>query len=164
MTIAIKPPCEEGVIRVGECITPCSKNVGRWVLAATVLGSSIALIDGSVVNVALPVLQKAFNASVTDVQWIVESYALFLSALILVAGSLGDFFGRRRIFSYGITLFALASIGCGLSLNVNQLIAARAVQGIGGALLVPGSLAIISASFSGDERGKARFPLKVLSG
>ncbi len=110
MTIIIKPPCEEGVIRAGECTTPCSKNVGRWVLAATILGSSIALIDGSVVNVALPVLQKALNASVTDVQWIVESYALFLAALILVGGSLGDFFGRRRIFACGITLFALASI------------------------------------------------------
>ncbi len=155
MTIAIKPPCEEGVIHAGECAVPCNKNVGRWVIAATTLGSSIALIDGSVVNVALPVLQKALNASVTDVQWIVESYALFLSALILVGGSLGDFFGRRRIFAYGIILFALASMGCGLAIDVNQLIAARAVQGIGGALLVPGSLAIISASFSGESRGKA---------
>jgi EmrB/QacA subfamily drug resistance transporter len=155
MTIAIKPPCEEGVIHAGECTVPCSRNVGRWVLAATTLGSSIALIDNSVVNVALPVLQEALNASVTDVQWIVESYALFLSALILVGGSLGDFFGRRRIFAYGIILFALASMGCGLALDVNQLIAARAVQGIGGALLVPGSLAIISASFSGENRGKA---------
>ncbi len=155
MTTIIKPPCDEGVIRAGKSGTPCSQNVGRWVLAATILGSSIALIDGTVVNVALPVLQEALNATVTDVQWIVESYALFLAALILVGGSLGDRFGRRRIFSYGVALFALASIWCGLSPNVNQLIMARAVQGVGGALLVPGSLAIISASFSGEERGKA---------
>ena len=155
MTTIIKPPCDEGVIRAGKSAEPCSQNVGRWVLAATILGSSIALIDGTVVNVALPVLQTALNATVTDVQWIVESYALFLAALILVGGSLGDFFGRRKIFAYGVALFALASIWCGLSPNVNQLIMARALQGIGGALLVPGSLAIISASFSGEERGRA---------
>lgn len=155
MTTAIKPPCDEGVIRSKQCVAPCSKNVGRWVLAATILGSSIALIDGTVVNVALPVLQEALNATATDVQWIVESYALFLAALILVGGSLGDLFGRRRIFIYGVAIFALASIWCGFSPNVNQLIVARAVQGVGGALLVPGSLAIISAAFSGEERGKA---------
>jgi len=155
MTTIIKPPCDEGVIRAGKSAEPCSRDVGRWVLAATILGSSMALIDGTVVNVALPVLQKALNATVTDVQWIVESYALFLAALILVGGSLGDLFGRRRIFAYGVTLFAFASIWCGLSPNVSQLIMARAVQGIGGALLVPGSLAIISAAFSGEERGKA---------
>ncbi|MBW4664923.1 MAG: MFS transporter [Chroococcus sp. CMT-3BRIN-NPC107] len=155
MTTIIKSPCDEGIILAGKSAAPCSRNVGRWVLAATILGSSIALIDGTVVNVALPVLQEALNATVTDVQWIVESYALFLAALILVGGSLGDRLGRRRIFAYGVTLFALASIWCGLSPNVNQLIMARALQGIGGALLVPGSLAIISASFSGDERGKA---------
>lgn len=155
MITIIKPPCDEGIIRARESSSPCSRNIGRWVLAATILGSSIALIDGTVVNVALPVLQEALNATVTDVQWIVESYALFLAALTLVGGSLGDHFGRRRIFSYGVALFALASIWCGLSPNVNQLIMARAVQGVGGALLVPGSLAIISASFSGEERGKA---------
>jgi len=115
----------------------------------------MAVIDGTVVNVALPALQAQLNATVTDVQWIVESYALFLAALILVGGSLGDRFGRRRIFAYGVALFALASVWCGLSPNVNQLIIARAVQGIGGALLVPGSLAIISASFSGEQRGRA---------
>lgn len=115
----------------------------------------MALIDGTVVNVALPVLQAALNATVTDMQWIVASYSLFLAALILVGGSLGDRFGRRRIFAYGVALFALASIWCGFSPNVSQLIIARAVQGIGGALLVPGSLAIISASFSGEQRGQA---------
>jgi EmrB/QacA subfamily drug resistance transporter len=115
----------------------------------------MAMIDGTVVNVTLPVLQSELNATTTDVQWIVESYALFLAALILVGGSLGDRFGRRRIFACGVALFALASVWCGLSPNVNQLIIARAVQGIGGALLVPGSLAIISASFNEEQRGQA---------
>ncbi|MBD2774190.1 MFS transporter [Iningainema tapete] len=155
MANIIKQPCDEAVIRSAPCISPCSRNVGRWVLAATILGSSMAMIDGTVVNVALPVLQSQLNATTTDVQWIVESYALFLAALILVGGSLGDRFGRRLIFAIGIVLFALASVWCGLSPNVNQLIIARAVQGIGGALLVPGSLAIISASFSTEQRGQA---------
>lgn len=155
MANIIKQPCDEGVIRSAPCNNPCAKNVRPWVLAATILGSSMAMIDGTVVNVALPTLQKTLSATVIDVQWIVESYALFLAALILVGGSLGDRFGRRRIFAYGVALFALASIWCGLSPNVNQLIIARAVQGIGGALLVPGSLAIISASFSGEQRGRA---------
>ncbi|MGJ5673420.1 MAG: MFS transporter [Nostochopsis sp.] len=155
MANIIKQPCDEGVMRSAPCTAPCSRNVGRWVLAATILGSSIAMIDGTVVNVALPVLQSQLNATTTDVQWIVESYALFLAALILVGGSLGDRFGRRLIFACGIGLFALASIWCGLSPNVNQLIIARAVQGIGGALLVPGSLAIISASFNEAQRGQA---------
>ncbi|GAA6620219.1 MFS transporter [Scytonema sp. NUACC26] len=155
MANIVKQPCDEAVIRSNPCTTPCSRNTGQWVLAATILGSSMAMIDGTVINVALPVLQSQLNASTTEVQWIVESYTLFLAALILVGGSLGDRFGRRRIFACGVALFALASIWCGLSPNVNQLIIARAVQGIGGALLVPGSLAIISASFSSEQRGQA---------
>lgn len=156
MAAIIKHPCDEGVIRTGcPDATPCRPNVRFWVLAATILGSSLAMIDGTVVNVALPVLQTRLDATVAQVQWIVEAYALFLAALILVGGSLGDRFGRRRIFAYGILLFALASLGCGLALNVNQLIIMRAVQGIGGALLMPGSLAIISASFSSEQRGQA---------
>jgi EmrB/QacA subfamily drug resistance transporter len=115
----------------------------------------MAFIDGTVVNVALPALQASLNATVVDVQWIVESYALLLAALLLAGGSLGDLFGRKRIFSLGVAIFALASACCGLSSSVGQLIVARAVQGIGGALLVPGSLAIISASFPEDQRGKA---------
>jgi EmrB/QacA subfamily drug resistance transporter len=115
----------------------------------------MAMIDGTVVNVALPVMQAKLQATAADVQWVVESYALFLAALILVGGSLGDRFGHRRIFASGVALFALASVGCGLAPDVNQLIIARAVQGIGGALLVPGSLAIISASFSEAQRGQA---------
>jgi len=126
-----------------------------WVLLATILGSSMAFIDGTVVNVALPVLQEDLHATVADVQWVVEAYALFLAALILVGGSLGDRFGRKRLFAIGIALFTLASLGCGLSPTISVLIFARAVQGIGAALLTPGSLALISASFSGAERGRA---------
>jgi EmrB/QacA subfamily drug resistance transporter len=151
----VKAPCDEGVIRSVSRPTPCTQNVGRWVLVATILGSSMAFIDGSVVNVALPVIQRDLNATTSDVQWIVEAYSLFLAALILVGGSLGDHFGRRRIYATGIVIFTLASIWCGVAPNVLQLILARAIQGIGGALLVPGSLAIISASFSVDQRGRA---------
>lgn len=139
MSNIIKQPCDEAVIRSTPCTGKCAENAKPWVLAATILGSSMAMIDGTVVNVALPALQTVFQATVAEIQWIVESYALFLAALILVGGSLGDKYGRRRIFAIGVTLFALASIGCGLSQNVNQLIIARAIQGIGGALLVPGS-------------------------
>src|SRR2546423_10451111 len=151
----VKSPCDEGVIRSAPQAAPCSPHVGTWVLVATILGSSMAFIDGSVVNVALPVIQTDLNATTSDLQWIVEAYSLFLAALILVGGSLGDHFGRRRIFAIGIAIFTLSSIWCGLSPNVLQLILARAVQGIGGALLVPGSLAIISASFSDEQRGRA---------
>jgi EmrB/QacA subfamily drug resistance transporter len=115
----------------------------------------MAFIDGTVVNVALPALQTNLNATVVDVQWVVEAYALFLAALLLAGGSLGDHFGRKRIYTIGVSLFALASMWCGLAPNINQLIIARALQGVGGALLVPGSLAIISASFSEDKRGQA---------
>jgi EmrB/QacA subfamily drug resistance transporter len=126
-----------------------------WILAATILGSSLSFIDGTVVNVALPTLQRELHATVADVQWVIEAYSLFLSALILVGGSLGDRLGRRRIFAVGIALFTLASVVCGLAPTILVLIVARAAQGVGGALLVPGSLAIISASFAPEQRGKA---------
>src|SRR6266571_2057689 len=155
MATFVKAPCDEGVIRSGASAPPCAPQVGVWVLVATILGSSMAFIDGSVVNVALPVIQQDLGATATDVQWIVETYALFLSSLILVGGSLGDRYGRRRIFALGIAVFTLSSIWCGLSPTVLSLILARAVQGIGAALLVPGSLAIISASFSKEQRGRA---------
>lgn len=148
-------PCDEGVIKSRASAAPCAKASGPWILAATILGSSMAFIDGTVVNVALPALQSQLNATVVDVQWVVEAYALFLAALLLAGGSLGDHFGRKRIYIIGVTLFALASVWCGLAPNIQQLIIARAVQGVGGALLVPGSLAIISASFTDDARGKA---------
>ena len=151
----LKPPCDEGVMSAKKSASPCGKAQGRWILAATILGSSMSFIDGTVVNVALPALQANLNATAIDVQWVVESYALFLAALLLLGGSLGDHFGRKKIYGIGVALFALASMWCGLAPNVGQLIVARAVQGIGGALLVPGSLAIISASFHEDERGQA---------
>jgi EmrB/QacA subfamily drug resistance transporter len=115
----------------------------------------MAFIDGTVVNVALPALQANLNATAADVQWVIESYALLLSALLLVGGSLGDHYGRRRVFLIGVVIFAVASGACGLVGNIHQLIAARALQGFGAALLVPGSLAIVSNSFSEQERGRA---------
>ena len=126
-----------------------------WVLAATILGSSLAFIDGTVVNVALPSIQHGLNATVSGAQWVVESYALFLAALILLGGAAGDFYGRRFVFIIGVSLFAAASAWCGFAPDIRHLILARALQGVGGALLVPGSLAIISAAFPAAERGKA---------
>jgi EmrB/QacA subfamily drug resistance transporter len=125
------------------------------VLVASILGSSLAFVDGTVVNVALPAIQRELRASVYQAQWVVESYALLLAALLLVGGALGDRLGRRKVFVLGTAVFAVASLGCALSQTVHQLIAARAVQGIGGALLVPGSLALISAAFPEQERGRA---------
>ncbi|MBD0369895.1 MAG: MFS transporter [Pyrinomonadaceae bacterium] len=155
MANIVKQPCDEGLIESKAAAAPCTKAQGPWILAATILGSSMVFIDGTVVNVALPALQTNLNASVVDVQWVVEAYALFLAALLLAGGSLGDHFGRKRIYAIGVALFALASVWCGLAPDINQLIIARAVQGVGGALLVPGSLAIISASFRSEERGQA---------
>lgn len=155
MSTLIRPPCDEALIRARSAAIPCSKSSGRWILGATILGSSMAFIDGTVVNIALPALQQALNASVVDVQWVIEAYSLLLSALLLAGGSLGDQFGRRRIFILGIALFAFASAGCGLAQTIRQLIAARALQGIGAALLIPGSLAIISSSFAVEDRGRA---------
>jgi EmrB/QacA subfamily drug resistance transporter len=150
-----KPPCDEGVIKSGKSAASRGPTSGPWILAATILGSSMAFIDSTVVNVALPALQTNLHATVLDVQWVVESYALLLAALLLVGGSLADRYGRRRIFTVGVGLFALASIWCGLAPHIDQLIIARAVQGMGGALLVPGSLALISASFDEERRGQA---------
>ncbi|GGA19708.1 MFS transporter [Dyella nitratireducens] len=150
-----KPPCEEGAILSGEQATPCSASSRRWTLVATILGSSLAFIDGTVVNVALPNIQRTLGATTSDVQWVMESYALFLASLLLVGGALGDRFGRKRVFMIGAGVFTLASIGCSMSSGVGPLIAARAIQGIGAALLVPGSLALISATFPPSERGAA---------
>jgi EmrB/QacA subfamily drug resistance transporter len=128
---------------------------GRWVLATTVLGSGLVMIDGTVVNVALDSIGKEFGAGFTDLQWTVNAYTLTLASLILLGGSLGDHFGRRRVFLVGVVWFAAASLICGLAPNIETLIAARALQGVGGALLTPGSLALISASFHGPDRGAA---------
>jgi len=139
----------------GGVAPPEKTRAGVWVLGATILGSSMVFIDGTVVNVALPALQTALNATVADVQWVVEAYALFLTALLLVGGSLGDLYGRRRVFLVGVVLFAGASAGCGFAPDIRMLILARGIQGVGGALLVPGSLALISSSFCAEERGRA---------
>ena len=149
-----KLPCDETEILAGASVPSCVGS-GRWVLAATILGSSMAFIDGTVVNVALPALQSNLHATINDLQWVVESYALFLTALLLTGGSLGDLYGRRKIFAIGVLLFTVASIGCGVAHNIGTLIAARGLQGVGGALLVPNSLALISESFSREERGRA---------
>jgi EmrB/QacA subfamily drug resistance transporter len=151
----VQSPCDQAVIRAGAAAAPCAKSSAPWILAATILGSSMAFIDGTVVNVALPALQWSLKATVVDVQWVVEAYSLLLASFLLVGGSLGDHYGRRRIFIVGVVLFSVASLWCGFATSIGQLILARAVQGAGGALLVPGSLAIISASFTGQDRGHA---------
>jgi len=149
----MRTPCDEAAIRsVGRAV-PCGPKSRTWILAATILASSMAFIDSTVVNVALPSIQASFHATVVDVQWVVESYGIFLGALILAGGSLGDRFGRRLMFLVGVAIFAAASSGCGLATDTQQLIVARSVQGLGAALLVPGSLAIISTSFDEKSRG-----------
>ncbi|WP_328804766.1 MFS transporter [Noviherbaspirillum galbum] len=124
-------------------------------LATTILASSMVFVDGTVANVALPALQESLGASAREAQWVIESYALMLAALLLAGGAAGDRFGRRKVFILGTLVFTLSSLACGLAASMGQLVAARAVQGVGGALLVPGSLAIISASFEEEQRGKA---------
>jgi EmrB/QacA subfamily drug resistance transporter len=127
----------------------------RWTLAATIIGSSMTFVDATVVNVALPALQADLHATITEVQWVIEAYALFLGALILVGGSMGDQFGRKRVFLAGVGFFTGASIFCGLATSASALIVGRALQGFGAAFLVPGSLAIISATFDDADRGRA---------
>src|SRR6266496_1964216 len=155
MPAFIQEPCDASIIRSRPATAPCPRSFGPWVLAATTLASSMAFIDGTVVNVALPALQTNLNATIIDVQWVIEAYSLLLAAFLLVGGSLGDQYGRRRVFLVGIALFAFASAWCGFAPSVAQLIIARAAQGFGAALLVPGSLAIISSSFPENERGRA---------
>src|SRR5215831_7508292 len=121
--ITAKPPCDEAEIRAGLPDPRCAQN-GPWVLAATILGSSMAFIDGTVVNVALPALQSSLHATVSQVQWVVESYALLLSSLLLLGGSLGDLYGRAKVFTLGVVLFALASAACGLAPSITALIVA----------------------------------------
>jgi EmrB/QacA subfamily drug resistance transporter len=151
----MKQPCDEALIRAGSPGAPCAEKSRPWVLAATILGSSMAFIDGTVVNVALPALQSNLHATVVDVQWVIEAYGLFLSALILVGGALGDSLGRRAMFLLGVTAFAAASAGCGLSSSIRSLVVWRSVQGVAAAFMVPGSLAIISSSFDENSRGRA---------
>ncbi|WP_405578808.1 MFS transporter [Streptomyces sp. NBC_01190] len=128
---------------------------GRWVLACSVLGSGMALLDGTVVNIALPRIGEDLGSSLADLQWTVNGYLLTLAGLILLGGSLGDRYGRRRVFVIGVVWFALASALCGIAQDSAMLIAARALQGVGGALLTPGSLALVQSTFRQEDRAKA---------
>ena len=132
-----------------------SSAAGKWIMASVILASAMAFIDSVALNVVLPSLQKEFNATGTDLFWLLNSYLLMLAALVLPGGSLGDKLGRKKIFMAGIAIFMLASTACGFAPTVKYLIAFRAIQGIGGALMIPGSLSIITTSFSAGERGKA---------
>ncbi|MBL7257386.1 DHA2 family efflux MFS transporter permease subunit [Paractinoplanes lichenicola] len=132
-----------------------STPAGRWVLLATVLGSSLAFIDSTVVNIALPAIGRDLGSDAAGLQWTVNGYALSLASLVLLGGSLGDRYGRKRVFMLGIGWFAVASLLCGIAPNIEMLIAARVLQGIGGALLTPGALAILEASFAAEDRSKA---------
>src|ERR1700682_2700579 len=150
----LRTPCDNVVISPGSSVT-IKRNCEKWVLIVAILGSSMAFIDGTIVNLALPALQSSLRASISQIQWVIEAYALTLGALLLVGGALGDLFGRRKIFLIGIIIFAIASAWCGLASTIFWLIAARTFQGIGAALLVPGSLALISSSFPEERRGQA---------
>src|ERR1700754_926573 len=144
----LQPPCDAGVIRATQAdAAALSQRRKRLTLAATILGSSMAFIDGSVVNIALPAIQQALHADAASTQWIVNAYLLLLGALVLTGGSAADRYGRRSIFLTGIALFTIASIACGLSPDITVLVISRAVQGLGAALLVPASLAMLGATF-----------------
>ncbi len=156
MTDMVRQPCDTGVIATCSTVFHDSPaHIKRWTLAATIIASSMVFINGSTVNVALPTFQSELGASVADIQWIVNIYTLMLASLILLGGSLGDRLGRKRVFLVGTALFTLASIACGLSATTGMLILFRALQGLGGALLTPGSLAILSAAYPPEERGGA---------
>src|SRR6202163_46180 len=124
----MRTPCDETVLQSAASAVPCVPHARTWILIATILASSMAFIDSTVVNVALPSLQASFRATVVDLQWVVESSGLLLAALILVGGAFGDRFGRRLIFVVGVSIFAVASAWCGLASNIHQLIAARSIQ------------------------------------
>lgn len=147
-------PCDEVAIHATRPVPACAARK-EWVLAAAVLGSSMSFIDESVVNVALPRIGTALEATLPAMQWVINAYTLCISALLLVGGAAADQFGRRRIFLVGIVIFAVASLGCGLAQHVSILIVARAVQGVGAALLIPCSLALIGAAYDEKERGAA---------
>jgi EmrB/QacA subfamily drug resistance transporter len=161
---AILQPCDAGVIRSTRTSAPCQPSSRPWVIAAASLGSGMAFLDSTVLNVALPAVQVELGASAREAQWVYGAYALVLAALLLIGGSLGDRYGRRRVFVLGAAIFAVASAWCALGSGSGQLVAARTLQGIGGALLVPGSLAIVGASFEGEIKAKAIGTWGALSG
>src|SRR3712207_5695763 len=161
---AVLQPCDAGVIRRTRTSAPCRPSSRPWVVATASLGSGMAFLDSTVVNVALPTVQTDLEVSVRGAQWVYGAFALVLAAILLIGGSLGDRYGRRRVFVLGAAIFAAASVWCALSPGPGQLAAARAVQGAGGALLVPASLAIVGASFEGKLRVKAIGAWSALSG
>jgi MFS family permease len=148
---------------VGPALT-YSSTPGRWVLAITVLGSGIAALDATVVNIALPVIGRDFHTGISALQWVMTSYILTLAAFLLIGGSLGDRFGRRKVYLIGIVWFALASAACGFAPSAGALIITRVLQGVGAALLTPGSLAILEASFTPADRARAIGAWSGLSG
>ena len=147
-------PCPEAT-DLDSDYHPCAKANRRAVLLITILGSSLAFMDGSIVNLALPTLQRAFHAGASSVQWVVQSYALFSSALLLFSGALGDQFGRKKVFVLGVVLFMASSLGCAVANSLSSLIVWRSLQGIGASLLIPQSLAILSAAYSTEDRAAA---------
>src|ERR1700680_2782788 len=153
MNAAIRAPCDAAQAK--GTASWCEARHPNWVLPTTFLASSLAFIDGSVVNVGLPAGGAAFNASAGDLQWVINAYLLPLSALLLLGGAAGDRFGRVRLLVGGTALFGIASLGCALAPNLSGLLIARAIQGIGAAVLMPNSLAILGAAFSGEARGRA---------
>jgi EmrB/QacA subfamily drug resistance transporter len=161
---AVLQACDTGVIRGTRASAPCRSSSQPWVIAAASIGSGMAFLDSTVVNVALPAMQADLGASAREAQWVYGAYALVLAALVLIGGSLGDRYGRRRVFVLGAAIFAVASTWCALAPGFGQLVVARAVQGVGGALLVPESLAILGASFEGKLKAKAIGTWSALSG
>jgi EmrB/QacA subfamily drug resistance transporter len=161
---AVVPTCDVGVIRSTQTSALCQPPSRPWVVAAASIGSGMAFLDSTVLNVALPAVQSELGASAREAQWVYGAYALVLAALLLIGGSLGDRYGRRRVFVLGAAIFAVASAWCALGPGSGQLVAARTLQGIGGALLVPGSLAILGASFEGKLKAKAIGAWGALSG
>ena len=153
--VAVIQPCDVGVIKSTRGAAPCQQSSRPWVIAAASLGSGMAFLDSTVMNVALPAVQTDLELSAREVQWVFGAFALVVAAFLLVGGSLGDRYGRQRLFVLGAAIFAVASVWCALAPGPGQLIAARAVQGTGGALLVPASLAIVGASFEGRLKAKA---------
>jgi EmrB/QacA subfamily drug resistance transporter len=148
-------PCDAGVIRGSKALAPCKPSSRPWIVAAASLGSGMAFLDSTVLNVALPAVQRDLGATAQEVQWIYGAYALVLAALMLLGGALGDRYGRRRVFVLGAAVFGAASVWCALAPGTEQLIIARTALGLGGALLVPGSLAILGASVEAEYRSKA---------